>query len=126
MDFMTFIIIRETPGYKGCLTLPVTTMQRLKAPLLLPPEVHCRLRCLPEGSQLLRVSSVSVNKGGTGVETAWGIPRSPEEFVKAALAAGHPCKNEFALPQALQHAIDVNAKSEPREESCTFLSQVGG
>ena len=89
-------------------------MQRLKAPLLLPPEVHCRLRCLPEGSQLLRVSSVSVNKGGTGngVETAWGIPRSPEEFVKAALAAGHPCKNEFALPQALQHAIDVNAKSE--------------
>ena len=48
----------------GCLTLPVTTMQRLKAPLLLPPEVRCRLRCLPEGSQLLRVSSVSVNKGG--------------------------------------------------------------
>ena len=96
----------------GCLTLPVTTMQRLKAPLLLPPEVSCRLRCLPEGSQLLRVSSVSANKGGTGAETAWGIPRSPEEFVKAALAAGHPCKNEFALPQALQHAIDVNAKSE--------------
>ena len=89
-------------------------MQRLKAPLMLPPEVHCRLRCLPEGSQLLRVSSFSVNKGGTceRVETAWGIPRSPEEFVKAALVAGHPCKNEFALPQALQHAIDVNAKSE--------------
>ena len=53
-----------------------------------------------------------LTKAGTGTETAWGIPRSPEEFVKAALVAGHPCENEFALPQALQHAIDVNAKSD--------------
>ena len=42
----------------GSFALPVTTMQRLKSPLSLPPEVRCRLRCLPEGSQLLRVSSV--------------------------------------------------------------------
>ena len=41
-----------------------------------------------------------------------GIPRLPEEFVKAAMAAEHPCKNEFALPQAIQHAIDANARCE--------------
>ena len=99
----------------GSFSLPITIMQRLKSPLQLPAEVRCRLRCLPEGSQLLRVSSVSANKGGSGVETAWGIPRVPEEFVKAALVAGHPCKNEFALPQALQHAIKVNAGSDSAE-----------
>ena len=97
---------------KGCMDPPVALMQRLKTPLDLPSQVQCRLRRLPEGSQLLRVSHFSVNGGGSAVEMAWGIPRLPEEFVKAAMAAGHPCKNEFALPQAIQHAIDANARRE--------------
>ena len=101
---------------KGCMDPPVALMQRLKTPLDLPPQVQCRLRRLPEGSQLLRVSNFSVKDGGSVggsvLEMAWGIPRPPEEFVKAAMAAGHPCKNEFALPHALQHAIDANARCE--------------
>ena len=96
---------------------PVSVMQRLKAPMPLLPHVQCTLRALPEGSQLLRVTARASAKKGTKVlgasasktssevsastvEAAWGIPRAPDEFVKAAVAAGHPCRNEFSLPSA--------------------------
>ena len=110
---------------------PVGVMQRHKAPMPLPPRVQCALRTLHEGSQLLRITSrASAESGGkvlgakvqdssasegssnvfaSTVEAAWGIPRAPEEFVKAAVAAGHPCRNEFSLPSALKKAIQTNA-----------------
>ena len=86
---------------------------------------------LPAGAQLLRVTLAAVNRGEprSGGElkpdseasqttewiSAWGIPRSPEEFVKAAIKAGHPCQMEAALPKALQQAIDRNASTSAEQ-----------
>ncbi|CAE7371425.1 unnamed protein product, partial [Symbiodinium sp. CCMP2456] len=43
------------------------------------------------------------------VVSAWSISRNPDEFVKAAIAAGHPCK--IVLPEAIRHAIGTNASA---------------
>ena len=82
-----------------------------KGPLTLPPSVTSELRILPSGAQLLRVTPGNSAKGGSDSEfvSAWGIPRSPDEFVKAAIVAGHPCRNDFVLPPPLASAIDRNA-----------------
>ena len=42
-------------------------------------------------------------------EVAWGIPRSPESFVKAAVSAGHPKLFDALLPRVLDEAVKVNA-----------------
>ena len=42
-------------------------------------------------------------------EVAWGIPRSPEAFVKAAAEAGHPKLFDALLPSVLGDAVKVNA-----------------
>ena len=39
-------------------------MERLKAPLALPDHVQCKLRSLPEGSQLLRITTKASDKKG--------------------------------------------------------------
>ncbi|CAE7214389.1 unnamed protein product, partial [Symbiodinium sp. CCMP2456] len=100
-----------TRGSADSADWPVVCMGRLKASLQLPASVYCHLRTLPEGSQLLRVTpDTSVKRGEPEVFiSAWGLPRSPEEFVKAAVAAGHPCRNDFVLPAALSGAIERNA-----------------
>ena len=110
---------------------PVSCMARLKSDLPLPPSASCVLRVLPADAQLLRVTLAAVNRGEprSGGElkpdseasqttewiSAWGIPRSPEEFVKAAIKAGHPCQMEAALPKALQQAIDRNASTSAEQ-----------
>ena len=127
----------------GSADWPVSCMARLKSDLPLPPSACCALRVLPAGAQLLRVTLAAVNMGElrsggelkpegelrSGGElkpdseasqtaewvSAWGIPRSPEEFVKAAIKAGHPCQMEAALPQALQQAIDRNASTSAEQ-----------
>ena len=113
----------------GSADWPVSCMARLKADLPLPPSACCALRVLPAGAQLLRVTLATVNRGelrgelSSGEEagqtaewvSAWGIPRTLEEFVKAAIKAGHPCQMEAALPQALQQAIDRNAATSAEQ-----------
>ncbi|CAE7590682.1 unnamed protein product, partial [Symbiodinium necroappetens] len=70
----------------GTADWPIPCMARLKSPLTLPPSVTSELRTLPSGAQLLRVTPCNSAKGGGDSEfvSAWGIPRSPDEFVKAA------------------------------------------
>ena len=95
----------------GTADWPIPCMARLKSPLNLPQSVASELRTLPSGAQLLRVTPCNSAKRGGEFEfvSAWGIPRSPEEFVKAAVNAGHPCRNDFMLPPPLASAIDRNA-----------------
>ncbi|CAE7578598.1 unnamed protein product [Symbiodinium sp. CCMP2592] len=105
---------------RGHMDWPVARMERLKSDLELPPHLQCPLRVLPAGAQLLRVTKTvkkGVGSGFSGEEwvSAWGVPRDPQEFVAAAIRAGHPCKWEAALPQVLQDAIQRNASSSAEQ-----------
>ena len=44
-------------------------------------------------------------------ELAWGIPHSEQEFVRAAVQAGHPKTFEESLPTALKEAIALTAST---------------
>ena len=107
--------------------LPVEPMARLKKEWAPPPSV-APAGALPTGSQLLRSTPLTVNMGlpdtdqvPTGAalqpevppqgttEVAWGIPFEPQEFVRAAVAKGHPRTFSALLPSVLEEAIDFNA-----------------
>ncbi|CAE7221043.1 Pol [Symbiodinium sp. CCMP2592] len=105
---------------RGQFHWPVARMERLKSDFQLPPHLDCALRVLPAGAQLLRITRTvkkGVGSGFSGEEwvSAWGVPRDPQEFVAAAIRAGHPCKWEAALPQVLQNAIQRNASSSSEQ-----------
>ncbi|CAE7368778.1 unnamed protein product, partial [Symbiodinium sp. CCMP2456] len=80
--------------------LPCEPMSRLKAAWTVPACCSCTLAQIPPDAQLLRQTPLSVNKGSLPDATqpsfadaeigelAWGIPHSPEAFLKAATKAG--------------------------------------
>ena len=52
-----------------------------------------------------------------GVEFVFGMPWTPSQFVMQAVAAGHPCAMQAALPDVLRSAIAWNARTSEREAS---------
>ena len=83
---------------------PCLHMERIHDPIALHSACQCELRCLPSGAQLLRMHS-SDNQGDSLCVSVWGIPYSPDEFIEAALHAGHPALAASDLPPPLAHAI---------------------
>ena len=60
-------------------------------------------------------STGSASDSAFAVEAAWGIPRAPDELVKAAVVASHPCRSDFPLLSALKRAIQADASTQPAE-----------
>ena len=56
-------------------------------------------------------ANFAIGQAGRGQlkEIAWGVPRPPESFVKAAVSAGHPRLFDALLPRVLDEAVKVNA-----------------
>ena len=46
-------------------------------------------------------------------EQAWGVPFTPDEFVKEAYVSGHPRNLKNLLPSPLEHAISLNINLPP-------------
>ena len=70
---------------------------------------------VPADAQFLRCTSHPDKQGS--VEFVFGIPWSPSQFVMQAVAAGHPCAMQAALPEVLRSAIAWNAKTSEHEAS---------
>ena len=87
-------------------------MERIHDPIALHSACQCELRCLPSGAQLLHMRS-SNNQGDSLCVSVWGIPYSPDEFIEAALRAGHPVLAASDLPPPLARAIAKSAQSKP-------------
>ena len=91
---------------------PCLRMERIHDPIALHSACQCELRCLPSGAQLLHMHS-SGNEGDSLCVSVWGIPYSPDEFIEAALHAGHPALATSDLPPPLARAIAKSAQSKP-------------
>ena len=48
-------------------------------------------------------------------EQAWGIPFTPDDFIKEAYIAGHPRNFKNLLPKPIEHAVNLNMQLPPGE-----------
>lgn len=94
--------------------LPVGVRERLKQPWHVPNSCDTPVPSVPCDAQLLRTTPLR-SKGGIQqveskfvTEVAWGIPFSPDEFMKEAALTGHPKSLKNLLPKVLEDAIDAN------------------
>ena len=120
------------PPHVSC---PVPLRARLKDPWPLPHVAVCPERSVPAEAQLLQMVPVKQgsSSGGSGGkvcsvgselwnELVWGIPFSPEQFVREAVKAGHPRTLEVALPQVLKDAVCTHA-SMTESELCALRAR---
>lgn len=79
---------------------------------------------VPAGAKLLRPSGVG-KKGEVGIDDlAFGVYRSPEDFVDAAVKAGHPISFANRLPQPLSKALQVCMDTSPKVLLDSRLSEL--
>ena len=95
--------------------LPCPVMSRLDNAWHIPSHVSCDRAVVPADAQFLRCTSHPDKQGS--VEFVFGIPWSPSQFVMQAVAAGHPCTMQAAIPEVLRNAIEWNAKTSEHEAS---------
>ncbi|CAE7216539.1 unnamed protein product [Symbiodinium natans] len=107
---------------------PVSLRARLKDPWPLPHVAVCPERSVPADAQLLQIVPVKQGSSSAGSgnkvcgadaelwnELVWGIPFSPEQFVREAVKAGHPRTLEVSLPQVLKDAVCTHASLSESE-----------
>ena len=99
--------------------VPVKPRERLKKPWVVPHDCDSPDEFVPPEAQLLRLSPLR-SKGGIHevdsshlYEQAWGVPFTPDEFVKEAYVSGHPRNLKNLLPSPLEHAISLNINLPP-------------
>ena len=99
--------------------VPVKPRERLKKPWVVPHDCDSPNEFVPPEAQLLRLSPLR-SKGGIHevdsshiYEQAWGVPFTPDEFVKEAYVSGHPRNLKNLLPSPLEHAISLNINLPP-------------
>ena len=99
--------------------VPVKPRERLKKPWVFPRDCDSPSESVPPEAQLLRLSPLR-SKGGIHevdsshiYEQAWGVPFTPDEFVKEAYVSGHPRNLKNLLPSPLEHAISLNINLPP-------------
>ena len=99
--------------------VPIKPRERLKKPWVVPHDCDSPSESVPPEAQLLRLSPLR-SKGGIHevdsshiYEQAWGVPFTPDEFVKEAYVSGHPRNLKNLLPSPLEHAISLNINLPP-------------
>ena len=99
--------------------VPIKPRERLKKPWVVPHDCDSPNEFVPPEAQLLRLSPLR-SKGGIHevdsshiYEQAWGVPFTPDEFVKEAYVSGHPGNLKNLLPSPLEHAISLNINLPP-------------
>ena len=102
-------------GLRADTPLPCPVMSRLNNAWHIPSHASCDRAVVPADAQFLRRTSHPDKQGS--VEFVFGIPWSPSQFVMQAVAAGHPCAMQAALPEVLRSAIAWNAKTSEHEAS---------
>ena len=100
---------------------PVKPRERLKQKWDIPSSCDSPFAFVPPESQLLRLTPLR-SKGGIHevesdhkFEQAWGVPFTPDEFIREASVAGHPKNFRGLLPKPLEYAIELNAKLSSSE-----------
>ena len=92
---------------------PCHRTEHLSRAFTVPSGCDCVIPVIPKHSQLLQLTQ-TVKEGQVSITTAvWGVPFSPEEFVKRAIQAGHPSLYSSKLAVELKEAIRVNACTDP-------------
>ena len=115
-----FIILIKGP--QASLNLaPVKPRERLKVCWTIPKDCDSPASVVPIEAQLLRLSPLR-SKGGIHevdskhlYEQAWGIPFTPDDFIKEAYIAGHPRNFKNLLPKPIEHALNHNMQLPPGE-----------
>ena len=115
-----FIILIKGPQASLSLA-PVKPRERLKAAWTIPTDCDSPASVVPIEAQLLRLSPLR-SKGGIHevdskhpYEQAWGIPFTPDDFIKEAYVAGHPRSFKNLLPQPIEHALNLNMQMQPSD-----------
>lgn len=95
--------------------------ERLKQKWNIPSNCDSPFAFVPPESQLLRLTPLR-SKGGIHevesahkFEQAWGVPFTPDEFIREASVAGHPKNLRSLLPKPLEHAIELNSRLSSSE-----------
>ena len=90
-------------------------------PWVVPHDCDSPSDSVPPEAQLLRLSPLR-SKGGIHevdsshiYEQAWGVPFTPDDFVKEAYVSGHPRNLKNLLPSPLEHAISLNINLSPSD-----------
>ena len=96
-------------------TPPCPIMSRIKTPWVVPKGFNNTVTVVPADAQLLRASQTRITGGDKNLmpekplsKLVWGIPWTPKEFVKQAVAKGHPRAFGSLLPEVLQDAVKTN------------------
>ena len=117
-EFKRVVVIKSA---KPC-PPPAPPPQKLTQAWRVPPGCHCAIPLLPAGSKIFKVLGQEGSQEVAHDQDSKllhrftvGIQWRPEEFVHAALQAGHPSNFEQELPPAPKTAVCTGARMSQAE-----------